>query len=385
MPVINQPRASQLGTTLSHFLMTTQHCDASTFYIVSAYAKRSAVDRIEHSIQQFRQRGGTLIAIIGVDQRVTTIQALEKLHAIADQLYVYHSESFSQTFHPKLYVIENPPSRAIVFIGSSNLTSGGLYSNYEATYQKEYNLLSEDDSAEFSQLKQMIESYKDTSSPCSKLITGAILDQLIDQGYLSNEQVTINIQATPTPTPGTAHPEPLFGTERFTPPPVSVTRLRPHAAGGAELSLPRLSTQGFWKKLSKNDVSRSSSPGQIIIPKTFSRLFPSLPAPQTTSANAGQAEAFFNVIFISALGATLRIDGVRLIHYVPAPTHPRPNPDFRFTFRNRDVFEHLEARDILEFRRTHDPDIWFQITQRKPGASQYRRLSARGRFGFVSR
>jgi HKD family nuclease len=379
MGLINQPREDSVGHILSTTLESNDTSEESEFHIITAYAKRSGVQRIANSIRQFRARGGMAVGVVGLDQRITTIQGLQELHRSVDELYVYHSETPSQTFHPKVYVVENRNRDAVVFVGSSNLTAGGLWSNYEAAYQKSYNLQCEPDATEFATIRQMIESYKDTASPCCKLVTDTLMDALIRQNYLANEEVSFHF---PTSETGGQTFEPIFGTERFTPPTPSIRTISETPAEAAASQVQTMPL-GFWKVLSKFDVSTKSAPGQIQIPIRFINLFPTFSARETTLANASQAEAFFNIIFIDSSSIVYRVDGVRIILYFPAPHHPRPNHELRFTFRNTRISGLLEEGDILEFKRSMDPDIWFQIRLLKHGTGTHRKLYRTGKYDFV--
>lgn len=74
-------------------------------------------------------------AIVGINERGTTVEALLHLHETCGELGVFFKHR-SQTFHPKAYCVDNggrPPSRATLFVGSSNLTRGGLLTNFEAS------------------------------------------------------------------------------------------------------------------------------------------------------------------------------------------------------------------------------------------------------------
>ncbi len=54
------------------------------------------------------------------------------LSQLTDELFIYHDEDESHSFHPKIYIFEKMGEKAKICIGSSNLTAGGLFTNYEA-------------------------------------------------------------------------------------------------------------------------------------------------------------------------------------------------------------------------------------------------------------
>ena len=74
-------------------------------------------------------------AVIGINERGTTAEALYRfLQAGADvSVFLKHPR---QTFHPKVYWLGDAADyagRNTLFVGSSNLTTGGLTTNYEAS------------------------------------------------------------------------------------------------------------------------------------------------------------------------------------------------------------------------------------------------------------
>lgn len=73
--------------------------------------------------------------IVGINERGTTVEALLRLLASVDSLSILYKHR-TQTFHPKLYWFATDPTRldtSTVLVGSSNLTTGGLVTNFEAS------------------------------------------------------------------------------------------------------------------------------------------------------------------------------------------------------------------------------------------------------------
>ena len=104
-----------------------------------------------------------------------------------------------------------------------------------------------------------------------------------------------------------------------------------------------------------------------------------------TVANAGQAEVFFDIIFEDEHGQRTRVNHVRAIHYVPAENHPRQNTEIRFTLRNRIISNTFDAGDILEFRRTNNEDVWFNVRLIKEGTEEHNNLTENNRrFDIIS-
>jgi len=73
--------------------------------------------------------------LVGINDRGTTVEALLRLlqHPCTVSVFYKHS---AQTFHPKIYWFSGGsagPNSATLIVGSSNITHGGLLSNYEAS------------------------------------------------------------------------------------------------------------------------------------------------------------------------------------------------------------------------------------------------------------
>lgn len=361
MRLFNQPRGGELGAELEDNLASSEF---DILYIMAAYARRSGVSRLKPYLERFSDGGGEIQIVVGIDQNNTSKQALEGLLPVCDELYTYHSESLTQTFHPKVYALENIGEQSIVYVGSNNLTAGGLFTNYELCARQEYQLSDEDDNEEFQDFISIFESYSDPESEMCRILDSEEIDNLMEGGYLKDEESSMSglsdraskVEERPS----------LFGSEHFEPPEVEV--VSPEIEGVAK---PQITAEGFWKKLSQNDVSTTSSPGQIIIPKKFLGYFPPLTDWEITSSGARQADAYFNVLFGVEDDDPIRINNVRVIHYVPAPDHPRPNDEVRFTFRDRDVLRRLDEDDLLVFRQTEDPQVWFSIEVLSPGSREY--------------
>lgn len=386
MPIISQPRQKHLLYEINRILTANSNCEEHIFYMVVAYVRRSGVVRIRDAINYFRENGGRVVAVSGVDQNTTTVQGLLELLDITDELYVYHSQNFAQTFHPKVYAYQAGKRTAEVFIGSSNLTAGGLFTNYEMNYHRQYDFENTEDLEEYRLIEQFIASYSNTSSQCCLRVDRDLLEQLSENNYLGNESVRTRSSSGDT-IYGGATPdehEAMFGLDRFEPPPTVVIRVSESSESGRDedATIPIINElrEGFWKILSNNDISLTSSPGQIIIPIRFLPIFPPFTELNVTPSGGRQADVYFNVFFNSNTGSRLLIRMVRTIHYIPAPTHARPNQEIRFTFRNREILESLNSNDILLFRRTDNPDIWFEIFHIDSAVSEFDGIQFNGRY-----
>jgi HKD family nuclease len=181
--IINQPYVNNIGRKLIDNLYQE---DFNEFYLIAAYAKKSGVLRLLPYLESFRGRGGTITAIVGIDQFNTSIEALRHLKGVCNNLYIFHSESPTQTFHPKVYLFKNT-NKAWFSIGSSNLTGGGLFSNYEVNYYKELQLNIPDQDEELRNISAIFTQYTDITNPCCKVVDDALIDELSASGYIKSE------------------------------------------------------------------------------------------------------------------------------------------------------------------------------------------------------
>lgn len=102
-------------------------------WFASAWTKHSALRVLEPSLTRIRHRGGRTECLTGVDHGGATREALAAALDIFTEVHVFHDPREERTFHPKFSVVEGTTA-ATVFIGSSNLTLGGLYTNYELNW-----------------------------------------------------------------------------------------------------------------------------------------------------------------------------------------------------------------------------------------------------------
>ena len=188
MEIFNQPHSRLFGEKLQEILLSGNF---DTFYIIVAYVKESGVIRLKPFVEKFKSVGGIVKAVVGIDQKLTSIQGLALLMPLCDEIYVYHSENPMQTFHPKAYAFLKEGKKAIVLIGSNNLTAGGLYTNYEFGSCHEYNLKDKSQMQHFSEFKKAFEFYS-TPSKCSKNLSPELFKRMIETGhYLSDEKKEI--------------------------------------------------------------------------------------------------------------------------------------------------------------------------------------------------
>lgn len=178
MEIVNQPFKQSLGFRL---IEKIQSGHFSVFHFMVAYAKTSGVNRLLPYMRQFKENGGTIKAVVGIDQGNISYEALISLLSVCNELYIYHSEDFMRTFHVKAYHLGKSDENWIA-IGSNNFTAGGLFSNYEAS------MASAVDEEQTNDFMDMFRRYSDIESPCCKLGAQEFVDELLTNGYIQHEK-----------------------------------------------------------------------------------------------------------------------------------------------------------------------------------------------------
>lgn len=108
--------------------------DARALSIAVAFAKESGLERLQ--LEAWCTDSRKLELLAGTDFALTQLDVLRRLEPLpGTSCRVYHSEPGS-TFHPKLYLLDKGSSR-VAYVGSSNFTSGGLFTNVEANVRLE--------------------------------------------------------------------------------------------------------------------------------------------------------------------------------------------------------------------------------------------------------
>jgi HKD family nuclease len=103
--------------------------------VAVAYAKESALAALD--LERWSQRDGCELAVVaGTDFALTELAVLKRLEPrLGNRCRVFHGIA-GVNFHPKLYLVEQG-DRRIAYVGSSNLTLGGLRTNIEANVRLE--------------------------------------------------------------------------------------------------------------------------------------------------------------------------------------------------------------------------------------------------------
>lgn len=158
--------------------------DFNSFRCSVAFAKVKPLFKIHESLQKWNAAGKSTQVVFGIDHKGTSIQALQYSLQHFQHTYVLHADH--STFHPKLYIFSGE-DHAAVYYGSSNLTSGGLETNFEGGI-----ILNLDLPGDFPLLEQAanaLESLLPPSFPCCVELTESLLQQISENDLLLDENL----------------------------------------------------------------------------------------------------------------------------------------------------------------------------------------------------
>ena len=245
-----------IGKEIAKTLNSRKYSD---FKIIVAYSRYSGIGRIYNELANFVESGGKISAIIGIDQSNTSYQALLNMKSFAkNRLFVCYHKNFSITFHPKIYLFGNKQIEK-VFIGSSNLTTGGLYLNYEANVVIALNHSKNERGFQ----KQMSGYWKSLlNDENTKKCENSLLQKLLEKGLIFDESQHKSLKNVIEKVSNSGLP---FKSKK------NLKKLPPIVKSSVNILK---SKERFAMTLSKFDVSKKSQDPVILIPIVALKLMP---------------------------------------------------------------------------------------------------------------
>lgn len=155
------------------------------FRLIVAFAKVGPLLRLEEFLDAWIQRGGSIEAIFGIDERGTSIEALEFALSKFTTVHIAHIQAgaFNPTFHPKIYHFKGSEQSRLI-IGSNNLTVGGTETNSESNICLDFTTDNSDDD-----LSAQAENIWQQSLSVSKPLDKTLLAELEEAGLIISEKV----------------------------------------------------------------------------------------------------------------------------------------------------------------------------------------------------
>ena len=187
MRLVHQPAPrDRLGDQLREKLAG----DWTDFRAAVAFVKASGVRHLAEPLADFSKRG-RIDLVVGIDHGGTSYEGLRDLMAAVGagaRVSVFHN-LLPYTFHPKVYLFKSPKS-AEAFIGSGNLTEGGLFTNYEVGIQVQLDLARADQAAVLADVEAMMDAWTDPASGTVLVLNPTVLAVLRDSGLIPSEATT---------------------------------------------------------------------------------------------------------------------------------------------------------------------------------------------------
>ncbi len=175
--------SDSIGNILIGALISKKY---NNLYAFSAFASRAGIRGLSSSIQSATSNGMIINIIVGVDQKGTSKAALKSIRRLKVNSFVFYQRAPS-IYHPKMYFFEGK-DESLLIVGSSNLTSQGLFSNIETSVHIQLdNYLKED--ADFIQdVKNTYTSLFNLNDPNLQKITKSLIKNLVKAGIVPTEK-----------------------------------------------------------------------------------------------------------------------------------------------------------------------------------------------------
>ena len=163
----------------------TARTDCQRFRFAVAYMRVSGLKLLYGTLQALCARSGRIAGAVGIDQGITTIEALELLRQLSSESTIVCTVS-SYIYHPKLYLVEGD-KWACVVVGSANLTRDGLYRNVELATLIHLDLASRADLEVYQYYDAFLSELLNPSNPNVQPLNEATLTWLAEMVIIEDE------------------------------------------------------------------------------------------------------------------------------------------------------------------------------------------------------
>lgn len=215
--VVLQPSNAKMGEIIKD-LLSSENPFYDKVWLVSAFANAQTIQRISPDILESKKGGANIHIVVGFDVKSTSAEALQKIHSLGVNSILVHNARGGHTFHPKIYLFESTGKKAEFFVGSNNLTDGGLYTNYEAATRTTFEFPL--DSEAYAQLLTSLEAYLNPAGSTSQKLTSELIEILVMRGDVPTEkEIQENQARSLNPIKKAGIPKSPFGVEKITRPP----------------------------------------------------------------------------------------------------------------------------------------------------------------------
>ncbi|MBI4488575.1 MAG: hypothetical protein HY694_05780 [Deltaproteobacteria bacterium] len=172
----------QLGKVLSGLLKHDP--PARRIVFVSAFVGLQTVIRIKHQIAALRAANTAVRFVLGIDLGGTSQEVLRELLGWNIETLIVKHRIPGHTFHPKIYFFEWD-DRAEIIVGSSNVTEGGFFGNYESCVRITYDFPVDLEACTSAQTE--LSRFLNPGGPITYPLTETLLNQLIARNAIPTE------------------------------------------------------------------------------------------------------------------------------------------------------------------------------------------------------
>lgn len=169
----------------NHLIRFFANKEFNKFTGISAFSSQAGVNGISKHINSARKHLSNITIVTGVDKKGTSKEALEAIVALKIDAFVFFQPSIT-IFHPKIYLFEGAEKSELI-IGSSNLTSQGLFSNVETSLLVSIDNKSDEDLKIIEQLKGYFSSIFDHTDPNLTKLSLDLIENLVKEKIVPTE------------------------------------------------------------------------------------------------------------------------------------------------------------------------------------------------------
>ncbi|MBU5347915.1 phospholipase D-like domain-containing protein [Paenibacillus lautus] len=171
------------GDILNKYLNDSTYC---RFRFSVAYMRLSGLKQLREGIEGLISRDGTVSGVIGINDGITSEEALQTLNEFSDSSTICYTNS-DIIFHPKFYIFDDESANAVIVIGSPNLTRDGLYMNGELAVALSFDLNNEGERKTYEQFNNVIEALLDDSNDTVQKLNSDLIEFLKSVGLIESE------------------------------------------------------------------------------------------------------------------------------------------------------------------------------------------------------
>ena len=157
----------------------------TSFIGLVAFASFAGVKKLIPSINIARNTFTNINFFIGVDDNGTSKEALQELINNEIETYIFHTQS-AIIFHPKIFLFEGKNWIRLI-IGSTNLTSSGLFVNVEGAISLDFRPSDSQGIKLVNQIKKYFENLLNKTHQNIEILTQPFLETLIEQDLVRDE------------------------------------------------------------------------------------------------------------------------------------------------------------------------------------------------------